>query len=72
MHGWAIAVERLSGRLSEDLKSGRGPGDVLYWLQTVSEAMAIEEAGEVVSSDLVQKIAELQLAAVPYLRRPPR
>jgi len=29
MHEWAITVERLSGRLDVDLKSGRGPDQVL-------------------------------------------
>lgn len=46
MHEWAVAVERLGGRLGEDLKSGRSPQSVLDWLEAISEALAIEERGE--------------------------
>ncbi len=70
MHEWAITVERLSGRLDVDLKSGRGPAEVLALLGAISEAMAIEEGGELVPGELVGKIAELREAAVPYLGRP--
>jgi ppGpp synthetase/RelA/SpoT-type nucleotidyltranferase len=72
MHEWAIAVERLSGRLNEDLKSGRGPEAVLVWLKAISEAMAIEEAGEHVPSYLIERILQLREAAVLYLGRSPR
>ena len=72
MHEWAIAVERLSGRVNEDLKSGRGPAEVLALLKAVSEAMAIEETGAVVPEDHLDAIARLREAAVPYLGRPPR
>jgi GTP pyrophosphokinase len=71
MHQWAITVERLSGRLDVDLKSSRGPSEVLTLLSTISEAMAIEEAGEAVPDELVRRIAQLRLVAVPYLGRPP-
>jgi ppGpp synthetase/RelA/SpoT-type nucleotidyltranferase len=72
MHEWAIAVERLSGRLSEDLKSGRGPREVLVLLQVISEAMAIEESGGIVPDDQADAIRRLRLAAVPYLGSSPR
>jgi putative GTP pyrophosphokinase len=68
MHEWAITVERLSGRLRDDLKSGRGPEELLVLLAAVSEAMALEERGEVVSDALNRRIAELRAAAVPFLR----
>lgn len=55
MHEWAITVERLSGRLRDDLKSGRGPEELLALLATVSEA-------------LNRRIADLRAAAVPFLR----
>lgn len=67
MHEWAIAVERLSGRLRDDLKSGKGPAPLLAWLAAVSEAMAIEEAGELVLPALNDRIVELRTAARPYL-----
>ncbi|HYP23992.1 MAG TPA: RelA/SpoT domain-containing protein [Actinomycetota bacterium] len=68
MHDWAIAVERLGGRLQTDLKSGRGPAPLLAWLSAVSEAMALEEAGEVVDTQLVERIQVLRKGALPYLQ----
>ncbi len=49
--GRCIAVERLGGRLQEDLKRGKGPIEVLEFLGAVSEAMAIEECGDDVDAD---------------------
>lgn len=67
MHAWAITVERLSGRLRKDLKSGRGPTELLELMAAISEAMAIEEAGAVVPGTLLLKIPRLRAAAVRYL-----
>lgn len=67
MHEWAVAVERLGGRIGHDLKSGRGPAPVLEWLAAVSEALAIEEQGGVVDSTLTSRISRLRAAALPYL-----
>ena len=67
MHEWAIAVERLSWRMDEDLKSSRGPQPVLAWLEAVSEAMALEETGCSVTSELADRISVLRERAVPYL-----
>jgi len=68
MHDWAITVERLSGRLAEDLKSGRGPQPVLDWLEAISEAMALEESGSAVDPALVSRLSELRALAVPFIR----
>ena len=67
MHEWAIAVERLSWRMDEDLKSSRGPQPVLEWLEAVSEVMALEDAGCSVTSELADRIAVLREGAVPHL-----
>lgn len=67
MHEWAITVERLSGRLQVDLKSNVGPPKVLTLLQTISEAMALEEAGEVVHPALLDEIQVRRAEAVPFL-----
>jgi putative GTP pyrophosphokinase len=67
MHEWAIFVERLSGRLGEDLKSSAGPQPVLDWLEAVSEAMALEESGEDVDTDRVERIRRLREGALPYM-----
>jgi ppGpp synthetase/RelA/SpoT-type nucleotidyltranferase len=72
MHEWAITVEALSGRLDVDLKSDRGPEEVLELLRAISEAMAIEEIGRVVPAELVNRISRLRQAAVPYLGMEPR
>ena len=68
MHQWAITVERLSGRLQEDLKSSRGPAEVLAYLSAASEAMAIEEAGGVVDQEFLVALDDLRDKAVPYLQ----
>jgi len=66
MHEWAFTVERLGGRLGQDLKSGEGPKEVLDWLEAASEAMALEEADQVVPGELILRIAQLREAAIPY------
>lgn len=72
MHEWAIAIERLSGQYRVDLKSGQGPRELLDFMEAVSEAMAMEEAGAAVPDHVMQRITELRAAAVPYLGRAPR
>jgi GTP pyrophosphokinase len=67
MHEWAIYVERLGGRLRADLKSGQGPREVLDWLEAASEAMALEESGQVVDTDRVERISALRQRALPYM-----
>ncbi len=69
MHEWAVAVEIYGGRIGEDLKSGRGPREVLDWLEIVSRAMEIEEAGGTVNTDLNDQISRLRAEAVPFLTR---
>jgi GTP pyrophosphokinase len=70
MHEWAIVVERLSGRLQADLKSGNGPPPVLAWLEVISEAMALDERGEPVPDALLERIRILRAAALPYIGGP--
>lgn len=67
MHEWAITVERLSGRIGFDLKSGRGPAEVLDLMEAISEAMATEECGEVVQQVQLDRIKSLRGLAIPYL-----
>jgi len=67
MHQWAIAVERLSGRIRGDLKGGRGPAELLEWLEAASEAMAIEEEGQVVDQERLDRLTELHRAALPWV-----
>lgn len=67
MHQWAITVERFSGRMDTDLKSGLGPPEVLALLGAISEAMALEEAGTEVDDALVDRMNRLREDALPYL-----
>jgi ppGpp synthetase/RelA/SpoT-type nucleotidyltranferase len=68
MHEWAITVERLSGRLGDDLKS-RGPAELRALLAGISAAMALEEAGETVTPEMLEHLTALRQAALPYLGR---
>jgi GTP pyrophosphokinase len=70
MHQWAIVVERLSGRLQQDLKSGVGPPPLLTWLAAISQAMAMDERGETVPEALLVQIGIFREAALPYLGGP--
>lgn len=67
MHQWAYTVERLSGRLGQDLKGGRGPEPVLAWLRVVSEAMALEESGQAPDTEVMDRLRALRQEALPYL-----
>jgi ppGpp synthetase/RelA/SpoT-type nucleotidyltranferase len=67
MHEWAVAVERLGGRLAIDLKSGYGPPEVLEWLEAVSQALAIEEAGGIVDTERMDRIRRLREHAQGFL-----
>ena len=67
MHQWAIAVERIGGRIDEDLKSGFGPPRILEWLESIAHAMAIDDAGGVVDATHIERIGRLRREAEPYL-----
>lgn len=67
MHEWAVAVERIGGRMDEDLKSSKGPPEVLEWLAAISEALAIEDEGGIVDTMLRSRIGRLRSAAEPLL-----
>lgn len=67
MHQWAYTVERLSGRLGEDLKGGNGPDPLLRWLKAVSEVMALEEAGEKVDREALEHLEDLRKEAIPFM-----
>lgn len=69
MHQWAIAVETLGNSINTELKSGSGPPAVLDWLETVSRALAIEERGHLVDTELTTAIERLGRAAAAELER---
>lgn len=66
MHEWAITVERLSGRLGDNLK-GDGTHPVQQLLAAISEAMALEELGDTVDTELLDELQRLRTQAAPYL-----
>lgn len=66
MHAWAITVETLSSRVRENLK-GDGEHAVQRLMAAISQAMALEEQGDVVDSSLIDQISVLRTAAQPYL-----
>ena len=67
MHARAITVERLGGRLGEDLKSGYGPEPLLALLEGISEVMAVEEENGVVGREALDRLAALRRTAAPFL-----
>ncbi|GAB4336714.1 MAG: hypothetical protein Kow0010_24670 [Dehalococcoidia bacterium] len=67
MHEWAVAVERIGGRIDEDLKSSQGPPAILEWLEAVSNALATEDEGGVVDTALARRIDTLRRRAQPFL-----
>jgi putative GTP pyrophosphokinase len=68
-HEWAIAVERVGGRMHEDLKGGHGPRPVLDFFGLVSQAMALEEAGVPVPRVLMERVREARRLAEPLMKR---
>lgn len=68
MHSWAITVERLSGRLGENLK-GDGLHIVQQLMSVISHAMAVEESGMQVDTSVLDELAALRAAAAPHLER---
>jgi putative GTP pyrophosphokinase len=52
MHEWAIAVERLGGRLSLDFKSGKGPVEILDFFRAVSTIDHYLELGASVTDEM--------------------
>lgn len=67
-HEWAYTVESVTSRFGLAIKSGGGPPPVREWFQAVSMAMALEEHGQVVDADLLQRVHTLRKAAQPYLQ----
>lgn len=68
-HAWAISVERVGGRLGEDLKSGIGPPELLQFYAVASEGMAMEEAGITPTPDFLQEFGRVRAAAGPWFDR---
>lgn len=68
MHLWAITVERQSALVGENLKQD-GFHAVQQFMAAMSEAMALDEAGEPIPGALLASIQDLRLRAAPYLAK---
>lgn len=66
MHLWAITVERQSTAVGENLKQD-GSHAVQKFMAAMSEAMALDEAGNPIPQGLLQHIQDLRIQAQPYL-----
>jgi hypothetical protein len=62
-------VERVGGRIGEDLKGGLGPPEVLKFLRLASRAMELEESGEVVPRDLLGELRQARAQADMLMKR---
>lgn len=67
-HEWAYTVESVTSRFGLDVKAGGGPAPVRDWFAAVSEAMALEEHGQPVGTELLHRVYTLREAAQPYLQ----
>lgn len=67
MHEWAITVERLSGRIGQNLKFD-GQHAVQRLLAVISHAMALEEEGMTVDASLLAEMDVLRREAAPFLQ----
>ncbi len=67
-HEWAYTVESVTSRFGFDIKSGGGPDPVRQWFAAISEAMALEERGQPIDTEMLQRVSTLKEAARPYLR----
>jgi len=67
MHEWAVTQERIGARLGVDLKSGVGPEPILEYMRLASKAIALEEIGDQVDTELRSQLAESRQSAGPFL-----
>jgi putative GTP pyrophosphokinase len=68
MHDWAITVERLSGRLNLDLKSSKGPPELLDFLETVATIDHMLETGIPVTDELRSAADAARAKALELIR----
>lgn len=66
-HEWAIAVERMGSRHGFDLKSGKGPQELLRFFQVASEGMALEERGVSPDEIFMARFGEAQKGAATWM-----
>ena len=63
---WAKAVEDLTSRSGIDYKSGDGADEVHRMLRRLSEILRLQEVGQALEADLIQKLTRLAMPAAPY------
>jgi len=65
----AEAIERTDKRLALDLKSGRGPADLLEYFRLAADGLAMEDAAISPSSDFVRHFDEARNRTRHYFAR---
>ena len=68
-HEWSVSVERVGGRIGEDLKGSRGPKEVLDFFSLAATAMEIEERGRPVPQDLSGAVRAARVRAWPFMKK---
>ncbi|HVV35194.1 MAG TPA: RelA/SpoT domain-containing protein [Acidimicrobiales bacterium] len=69
MHEWAITQELLGPQTGIDLKSGEAPPIVKEYFRDISEAMAVDERGEIIPEELLRTLQERRDEVFSILRR---
>lgn len=68
MDEWAVVQERVGDWIGTDLKSGKGPSEVLELMKLLSVAIALEEQSESIDKELVNEIKTTRQKALSFLR----
>ncbi|MBA2420221.1 MAG: RelA/SpoT domain-containing protein [Thermoleophilaceae bacterium] len=68
-HSWAVAVERFSHQLGQDLKSGVGPPAMLRYLRLLSELTELRERGAPADQHLAGEFERLAPQVAKLLKR---
>lgn len=66
-HRWAETVERLGSRTGFDLKDGRGPAELLQYLERAAYGVDVTERGLTLPAGFREEFAELTRRIQPYL-----
>lgn len=68
MDEWAVVQERVGDWIGTDLKSGKGPPQVLKLMKLLSVAVALEEQAESIDQAFVNEIKATRQQALSFLK----
>jgi hypothetical protein len=66
-HDWAEAVERWAARTQFRLKDGKGPSDLLSYLELVAWGISIDEQGDKPNSEFLKVLSRFKARIDHYL-----